>query len=323
MKLEEIGFYTLSDARAKNSWIDTPVQRLEIIITDKCNFNCIYCRGIREDCKGTKSFEEVANIIDMCSGTTGIKNIRFSGGEPTLNKDLPHMVTYAKYQKCNHIAISTNGFSDLELYKKLISLGVNDFSISLDACCSADAKMMCGGANVFDKVVNNIIELSKLTYVTLGMVFTPENVNSAYDSVMFADSLGVADIRVISSAQYNEAITGIEKIPMDVRKKYPILNYRLTNFEKGENVRGIKFPEDTPDCGLVLDDIAVAGNKHFPCIIYLREQGEAIGDINNSIREDRLKWFCNNITWKNPICSKNCLDVCVAFNNKWNIFHTN
>ena len=47
MKLEKIGFYTLSDKRAKSVTIKSPIQRGELILTDKCNLKCPYCRGLK------------------------------------------------------------------------------------------------------------------------------------------------------------------------------------------------------------------------------------------------------------------------------------
>jgi hypothetical protein len=66
--------------------------------------------------------------------------------------------------------------------------------------------------------------------------------------------------------------------------------------------------------------MAIAGNYHFPCIIFLREQGEHIGTVDNksieNIRKERETWMNNTNNFKHPICSKNCLDVCVEYNNK-------
>lgn len=49
MKLEDIGFYTLFDERAKNVSWNSDLQRCELILTDKCNFKCVYCRGIKKE----------------------------------------------------------------------------------------------------------------------------------------------------------------------------------------------------------------------------------------------------------------------------------
>ena len=74
--------------------------------------------------------------------------------------------------------------------------------------------------------------------------------------------------------------------------------------------------EDTNKCPLVLDDSIIAGNYHFPCVIYMREQGKPIGMINKGMRAERAAWFESHDTYKDKICKANCLDVCVEYNNK-------
>jgi MoaA/NifB/PqqE/SkfB family radical SAM enzyme len=86
-------------------------------------------------------------------------------------------------------------------------LGVNDFSISLDSgCCSVGKKLTGGIEGAWEKVVDNIREISKISYVTVGMVFTEDNIGTATEDIKFADSLGVADIRIISSSQYQNQL---------------------------------------------------------------------------------------------------------------------
>lgn len=315
MKLDEIGFYTLSDERAKTATHETDLQRCELILTDRCNFKCLYCRGLRPDCAGDATFVSAMQTLQLWV-RDGLKNVRFSGGEPTLYPRLADLVSYCKNHGVERIAISTNGASSMKLYKRLIDAGVNDFSVSLDACCAQVGDTMAGIKGAWDKVVNNIKELSKITYVTVGMVFTEDNVDDCIESVMFADSLGVSDIRVIPSAQYNQALIKLTDLPKEVLSKYPILKYRINNLARGKHVRGIQ-PNDTNKCPLVLDDMAVAGGKHFPCIIYMREQGDPIGSVGPKMREERLEWFQRHDTHKDPICRGNCLDVCVQYNNKW------
>ena len=42
------------------------------------------------------------------------------------------------------IAISTNGSAPMKCYTRLIEAGVNDFSISLDACCASTGDAIAG-----------------------------------------------------------------------------------------------------------------------------------------------------------------------------------
>jgi hypothetical protein len=79
-------------------------------------------------------------------------------------------------------------------------------------------------------------------------------------------------------------------------------------------VRGIK--DQDLRCRLVKDDSAVSGKHHYPCIIYMREQGEPIGKVGPGMHQERLEWFKSHVPIEDPICSGNCLDVCVTFNQR-------
>jgi len=134
---------------------------------------------------------------------------------------------------------------------------------------------------------------------------------------MFADSLGVSDIRVISASQYNKPIKELDLIPEEILNKYPILKYRVNNFINSRNVRGLK-KEDSKNCAIVLDDSVIAGDYHFPCVIYMREKGNAIGKVGKDMRKERAEWFKKHDCQKDKICKNNCLDVCIDYNNKYN-----
>ena len=323
--LKEIGFYTISDERIRRTSMDSQMKRGEIIITEYCNFRCSYCKGLSESVfadrrKKQMTLDEIKIVIDHWCHKIPLESIRFSGGEPTLHTNIMDIVSYAKISGIKNIAISTNGSNDLHVYKELIRLGVTDISISLDACCAIDGDHMAGVTGSFDIVVNNIREISKLAYVTVGIVLTSENVQKTIDTIIFADSLGVADIRIISAAQYNKPIESLDKIPREILEKYPILKYRSDNFKNGDNVRGMK-ETDYKHCALILDDSMVAGKFHYPCIIYFRERGKYIGLVGGNMREERKKWFEEHDCYADDICRNNCLDICRAFNLKYQDFH--
>ena len=311
-KLKQIGFYTLEDERAANCSHKSPLWRCELLVTPRCNFNCPYCRS--------RDFPELsredAQYVLILWVMEGLRNIRFSGGEPTLWPHLLEMVAFCKVNDVEHIAISTNGSADFDVYKALVDAGVNDFSISLDACCSSTGKLMAGSTDgVWNKVVNNIRWLSELTYVTVGVVLTEDNCCEAEEIIKFAHSLGVADIRVIPAAQVSQVLPNLY-IDYEIRKEHPVLNYRLENAKHNKLIRGWPIRTDNCRCALVLDDMAVENGLHYPCIIYLREGGKPIGKVGGGMREERLNWFIHHNCQKDKICSFNCLDVCVDYNNR-------
>jgi len=315
MKLEDIGFYTLSDYRAEQTSAKSPLWRCELILTDKCNFSCPYCRGLRKDVAGTLPFNEAMRTLELwCS--QGLKNVRFSGGEPTLYDGLGQLVSYCKTNGVERVAVSTNGSADWTEYEKLHAAGVNDFSVSLDSCCASIGDEMAGGiSGAWHHLIENIRKLSKITYTTVGIVITEDNLDKCVDTILFADSLGVSDIRVIPSAQYNRLLTAMKQIPDSILGKYPILRYRVNNVRAGRNVRGIK-QTDCGKCWLALDDMAVANGYHFPCIIYMREQGDPIGRVGINMRKEREEWIKAHDCFSDEICKKNCLDVCIDYCNK-------
>lgn len=307
IRLDEIGFYTISEKRAETCSSRSPIIRAELLVTNKCNLKCPYCRGIRKDWGGEMSFPLAQSWLNIL-GQHQLKNVRFSGGEPTLYPFLSQLIKGCVNLGVERIAISTNGTVPIYFYKKLIEQGVNDFSISLDSgCCATGEKMTGGIKGSWLKASQAIKELSRLAYVTVGIVFTEENVDEVSDTVNFIESLGPSDIRIIPSAQYNK---GMELLCLkDTR--LPILKYRMS---RQTSIRGLENV-DSGKCSLVLDDLAIYGAYHFPCVIYFREGGEPIGRIGDGFRIEREEWFKEHDSWKDVICRNNCLDVCKQYNN--------
>lgn len=314
MKLEEIGFYTLSDERAMNLNFKSDLHRCEVVLSEDCNFKCPYCRKLNPKYSGTMTLGRAINLVNMWSDR-GLKNIRFSGGEPTMYPNFSYLIGYTGDRGMQRIAISTNGTADLDYYKSLIKLGVDDISFSLDACCASSGDLMSGVKGMWNKVVYNIGQVSKLCYTTVGIVFNEENKDELQSIIHTAILLGVSDIRVIPSAQFNHT-KGIN-IAKPILDKYPILKYRMNNIRRGRNVRGL-CKNDSTYCAIVLDDMAVLNEHHFPCIIYLREGGEPIGKVSDSetVRKERIRWYIDHHTHIDPICKANCLDVCIDYNNR-------
>lgn len=319
MRLEDIGFYTLSDHRAATTSRTSPLMRCELILTGRCNFKCPYCRGLRPDFKSELSFVEAAAVVEAWASHR-LENIRFSGGEPTLWPRLEDLVALAVERGVKRVAISTNGSAQLDQYERLLAAGVNDFSISLDACCSAEAGVMAGGNGAFwNRLVENIRWLAARTYVTVGVVLTERNVAETARIVQFAHDLGVADIRVIPAAQYGAVASELSGILAEIIAAHPILRYRAENAQRGRGARGL-CATDSRRCTLALDDMVAMGGHHFPCIIYMREQGRPIGGLvgrsMDVVRKERARWAARHDTYADPICHANCLDVCIDYNNR-------
>ncbi|MHB1686226.1 MAG: GTP 3',8-cyclase MoaA [Ignavibacteriaceae bacterium] len=138
---------------------------LRISLTDKCNFNCIYCNPVdhlsekflREQ---MLSYEELVRIIDLFAGRLGFKKFRFTGGEPLIRKDIFKFFQNVKQLKDKYkfeIGLTTNGSLLKGNTKKLMGLGLDKLNISLDSLNPAKFFSITQ-KNEFKKVIDSIDE---------------------------------------------------------------------------------------------------------------------------------------------------------------------
>jgi len=46
----------------------------------------------------------------------------------------------------------------------------------------------------------------------------------------------------------------------------------------------------------------------------MREDGKPIGTVSGNMRKERVNWYLTHDSYTDPICKKNCLDVCHDYN---------
>lgn len=317
-QLAILNWRTLSDERAANVRPWQEIRRAAVILTGACNFACPYCQTLGGDKAPTIDKDFAFALIESML-KYGLRELRLSGGEPTLIPWLPDLVEFA-VSKGIRVAVSTNGYAPERIYSGLVAAGVTEFSISLDSVDPAEADRLSGGhKNVLVRVLGNIQAITDLgAEVYIGMTCcsasrTPQQMQETVEKVA---ELGVTDIKIMSPAQEGE-ILDTTWLSEEMAAKFPFLAWRSQNFKCGRDVRGLQ-PTDSHKCPLVLDDVTIAGEKHYPCNVYLREGGEAIGEIQGSYEmlAERAAWNETHDTHKDPICSTMCMDLLRTYNNR-------
>lgn len=97
-----------------------------------CNNDCQFCvQGDEKKKFGNKSTEEIKKILRKAKKDCQI--VVFTGGEPTIRKDLVELVKYAKNLGFQTIQIQSNGrmFADKKFCKAIIKAGANEFALAL------------------------------------------------------------------------------------------------------------------------------------------------------------------------------------------------
>ena len=103
--------------------------KVEIIVGFQCNQNCKFCSIKYKNYY--KPFEQIIREIDEAAKENPYE-INFTGGEPTLRKDLPELIKYAS-EKVEMVRITTNGeMLSYEKYtKKLVDSGLGGAIFSI------------------------------------------------------------------------------------------------------------------------------------------------------------------------------------------------
>lgn len=106
--------------------------KLEILFSFNCNVNCEFCSFGHKDRRKEKPLDDIREEIRK-GRKEKIDYISFTGGEPTIRKELTPMIKYAKDLGFKNIEIQSNGrmLSYRSFCKKLIKAGVNHWIISL------------------------------------------------------------------------------------------------------------------------------------------------------------------------------------------------
>jgi cyclic pyranopterin phosphate synthase len=120
----------------RDSW-GREIKSVRVSVTDKCNFRCTYCmpaEGLewlgRDE---ILTFEEIARLVGVLA-RLGVDEVRLTGGEPLVRRDLPVLVRLlAQTGGVRDLSLTTNGILLDRLAGPLVSAGLRRLNVSLDS----------------------------------------------------------------------------------------------------------------------------------------------------------------------------------------------
>ena len=113
------------------------IKSLRVSVTDKCNFRCTYCmpaEGLQWLPKAEiLTFEEIQRVVAVMAAM-GVGEIRLTGGEPLVRRDLPDLVAMlARTPGVDDLSLTTNGVLLDRLAEPLVAAGLSRLNVSLDS----------------------------------------------------------------------------------------------------------------------------------------------------------------------------------------------
>lgn len=108
-----------------------------ISVTDRCNIRCFYCmpelNAVFAPRQSLLTFEEIHRLASLLVSRLGIDDIRITGGEPLVRRDLPRLVEMlSSIDGLKDLSLTTNGLLLDQQAAALKKAGLKRLNISLD-----------------------------------------------------------------------------------------------------------------------------------------------------------------------------------------------
>ena len=106
-------------------------------MTDRCNLRCFYCMpevGAQFAPRETLlTFEEITRVARLLADRCGIRDIRITGGEPLVRKDITKLIgQLAAIKAIEDLSLTTNGILLQQFAEPLRRAGLQRINISID-----------------------------------------------------------------------------------------------------------------------------------------------------------------------------------------------
>ncbi|QIX26942.1 GTP 3',8-cyclase MoaA [Nocardioides sp. JQ2195] len=122
---------TLSDAFGRTA------SDLRVSLTDHCNLRCTYCMPAEGLAwlpdESVLTDDELVRLIGIATSLLGVREVRFTGGEPLLRRSLVDIVQRtAALEAAPEISLTTNALGLARKAQSLAAAGLDRVNVSLD-----------------------------------------------------------------------------------------------------------------------------------------------------------------------------------------------
>jgi len=222
--------------------------RADLALTYQCNDKCSFCYV------GDRKIEELSTdnwkkILDEL-WKIGIPSVIFTGGEPTLRKDLVELVGVAKEFVTGLI---TNGRNlSPELCRDLYKAQLDYIQVSIESADSEVHDKMVGVEGAWQETVSGIKNaLNEKIIVTTNTTLTRLNIAGLKDTIKLIQSLGVTNIACNSLICSGAGCMAIKDSGLDEEE----LKAALIDAKEYAKTIGIDLQWYSPTCYLRLNPI--------------------------------------------------------------------
>ncbi|MEM3642182.1 MAG: radical SAM protein, partial [Candidatus Bathyarchaeia archaeon] len=291
----------------------------------RCQNNCIHCYAGGPHETSELSTEQWKEVIDRLK-QIGVFILTFTGGEPTLRKDLPQLLLYAQNNGMV-TGLVTNGrkLKDKAYVETLEKAGLDFVQVTIESHKPKIHDLMTTTKGSWRETVAGIKNaVQTQIYVTTNTTLSKHNAADFLETISFLKKLGVAAFGCNSLIYSGRANTVSEDLALPIEK----LNELLPKIRDKANHVGLKFLWYTPtqycrldpvklglgvkSCTAAMINMCVGPNGDvYPCQSYFENLGNILKEDWQKIWNHPLALQIRNRAYVDPKC-KGCsqLQIC-------------
>ncbi|GIU85399.1 MAG: cyclic pyranopterin monophosphate synthase [Acidimicrobiales bacterium] len=273
-------------------------------VTDRCDFRCFYCKppGSVEwlDRSDLLTFEETARLVRVLVGL-GIAEVRLTGGEPTLRRDLPKLVAMVAELGVD-VSMTTHGAHLADLAARLAAAGLRRVNVSCDSL-KRDRFAQITGRDCLDHVLDGIREAVRvgLHPVKVNAVLVRGwNDDEIEDFVRFARETGVV-VRFIEFMPLDAGrrwepslVVGREEVLSRIARLAAVVPLASDGgpaerfgFCDGPGEVGVIASVTSPFCASC-DRLRLTADGKFRACLFSREETDLLTPLRRGASEDEI-----------------------------------
>ncbi|MBA2505140.1 MAG: GTP 3',8-cyclase MoaA [Thermoleophilaceae bacterium] len=300
---------------------DRRISDLRVSVTDRCNFRCQYCmpaEGLAWLDRGEiLSFEEIERVVRLLA-EMGIEDLRLTGGEPLVRRELPRLVAaLTKVPELHEVSLTTNGYLLERDAAALAGAGLSRLNVSIDslqrdrfyAMTRRDAlpQVLRGldavaayphlrPVKVNAVALRDFSELEALPFAQFARE-TGFQVRFIEFMPLDADSAWTPD-QVLTGEELRQIIHAVH--PLEELPREPSATARVFRFADGEGEIGFVNPVSEPFCSDCNRLRLTAEGKLRTCLFSMHET-DLRGPLRAGASDDELEQIVRDAVWRKEL----------------------
>jgi radical SAM protein with 4Fe4S-binding SPASM domain len=163
-------------------------------------------------------------------------------GEPTMNKDLPEMISYARKKLDSRITIITNALArDINYFEKLFSAGLDHMTVSIDSLQQKTIDQLRTGTNI-TRLTDRVIKLCNKYPRQISFITVVSKTNSKEIESIVRNFIGLGLSEKILSHQLQPLIDPKNETGAVMSKSEQLTFYETTRESIRNNYKKSNYP---------------------------------------------------------------------------------